>query len=180
MFSAKGDIIGGANGGQKMMGKHSFPMSPRGKVLEGVLNTSNPISHSSTPKCTLTLTVPCLYLVFPEPFLLLPGIFSQTNFLHPRPCFRLFWEIPHQDKPQAAPKHCPQGAVAPDGESDGDRGKLNTGDTSSDEFQGGVPGPLLGIMEGFLEEGFSTVRPENQEDSGLAKSMCGCRERQRV
>lgn len=37
----------------------------------------------------------------------------------------------------------------------------------------GLQGPLLGIMEGFLEEGLSTVRLENQKDIGLAKSMVG-------
>ena len=98
-----------------MVGKHSFPMSPKGKVLEGILSTSNPapISHSGTPKCTLTLTFPRLYLILLEPFLLLPGIISQTNFLHPRLCFRLFWGILYQDKPQTAPKHCPQGVCGP-------------------------------------------------------------------
>lgn len=36
--------------------------------------------------------------------------------------------------------------------------------------------PSWGIMEGFLEE----VLSENQEETGLATSRCGCREEQRV
>lgn len=40
-------------------------------------------------------------------------------------------------------------------------------------------GSSWGVMEGFLEEVLATARPGNQEDTGLAMNMCGCRERQR-
>lgn len=70
--------------------------------------------------------------------------------------------------------------VVPDGEVDEHRGKYDTihkthPGISLEETRRGA----WGVMEGFLEEVLSTVRPGNQDDTGLAMSMCGCRVRQR-
>lgn len=84
-----------------------------------------------------------------------------------------------RQQPNIVPKE-----LAHDGEVDEHRGKHNTirkthPGIGLKEMKEGYRCSSWGVMEGFLEEVLATARPGNQEDTGLAMSMCGCRARQR-
>ena len=167
------------------MGKHNFCLSLQGKVLEGVLNTSNPapVCHNNTLEMHPKIGFPSLCLILPEP-ILLPGIISETNFLHPRLCSRLVGGSHTKLGLRQYPNIVLKELVDPDGEVNENRGKHNTTHETHPgiglkEMKRERQDPSCGIMEGFLEEVLSMVRPGNQEDTGLVMSICGCKVRQR-